>query len=271
MTLGRGAAAAVAVAANSSAEQSRNAACGFEWVTGGTINRISRRRLSQKNLKRLTRVVHSGARLAGKDACPASASRPTSRSRHAAPQCGQVSLPVISCASRPALHAQPADSGEPVTYKEKNPMLLYFKHLHPSAPAKQPEKSGPSCYNANRNQGKHLGGTKINAIPPRESWEQLRRTTKVGKPEVAHVSRRAVSPFVATCLCSMSLQQHRQRRRRRRSGGVNTRESNEIAPGMWGVVTWFRPAPSTQTIENKRTILRHRAPTPRKTEISPYM
>ena len=122
---------------------------------------------------------------------------------------------------------------------------------------------------------KHLGGATINAIPLRESWKQQRGTTKVGKvatSEVARVSRRAVSPFVATCLCSMSLQ-HLQRRRRRcrRSGGVNTRESNEIAPVMWGVVTRVRPAPSTQTIENKRTILRHRARGPRKTEISPYM
>ena len=202
---------------------------------------------------------------------------------------GQASLPVISSglqswASRPALHAQPADSGGPVTLKEKNPMLLYFKHLHPSTPAKLPEKSGPSCYNANRNQGKHLGGTKINAIPPRESWEQQRGTTKVATSGVARVSRRAVSPFIptpksdvageGTYPCSMSLQ-HGQRRRRRcrlsRSGGVNTRESNEIAPVMWGVVTRVRPAPSTQTIENKRTILRHRPPAPRKTGITPYM
>ena len=56
-----------------------------------------------------------------------------------------------------------------------------------------------------------------------------------------------------------------------RSGGVNTHESNEIAPGMWGVVTRVRPATSTQTIENKRIILRHLPRTPRKTEISPYM
>ena len=171
-----------------------------------------------------------------------------------------------------------------MTLKEKNPMLLYFKHLHPSTPAKLPEKSGPSCYNANRNQGKHLGGTKINAIPPRESWEQQRGTTKVATSGVARVSRRAVSPFIptpksdvageGTYPCSMSLQ-HGQRRRRRcrlsRSGGVNTRESNEIAPVMWGVVTRVRPAPSTQTIENKRTILRHRPPAPRKTGITPYM
>ena len=174
-----------------------------------------------------------------------------------------------------------------MTLKEKNLMLLYFKHLHPSAPARRPEKSGPSCYNANRNQGKHLGGTKINAIPPRESWEQQRGTTKVAKVAtsgVARVSRRAVSPFIclarghrisrATYPCSMSLR-HGQRRRRRcrlsRSGGVNTRESNEIAPVMWGVVTRVRPAPSTQITENKRTILRHRPPAPRKTGITPYM
>ena len=124
---------------------------------------------------------------------------------------------------------------------------------------------------------KHLGGTMINAIPLRESWKQQRGTTKVGKvatSEVARVSRRAVSPFVATYLRSMSLQ-HGQPRLRlcrpSRSGGVNTHESNEIAPVMWGVVTRIRPAPSTQTIENKRTILRHRARGPRKTEISPYM
>ena len=40
---------------------------------------------------------------------------------------------------------------------------------------------------------------------------------------------------------------------------------------MRGVVTRVRPAPSAQTIENKRTILRHRARAPRKTEISPYL
>ena len=154
-------------------------------------------------------------------------------------------------ASRPALHAQPADSGEPVTLKEKNSMLLYFKHLHPSAPAKRPEKSGPSCYNANKKERKR-GTTKV---------------AKVATSGVARVSRRAVSPFVATCLSSMSLH-HGQPRGRRcrpsRSGGVNTREFNEIAPGMWGVVTRARPAPSTQTIENKRTILRHRPRAPRK-------
>ena len=141
---------------------------------------------------------------------------------------------------------------------------------------------------------KHLGGAMISAIPLRESWQQQRGTTKVGKvatSEVARVSRGAVSPFIptpksdvageATCLCTMSLQ-HLQRRRRRRSRstgamrvlrlfGAKTHESNEIAPVMWGVVTRVRPAPSTQTIENKSTILRHRARGPRKTEISPYM
>ena len=98
------------------------------------------------------------------------------------------------------------------------------------------------------------------------------KVAKVATSGVARVSRRAVSAFAATYPCSTSLQ-HGQRRRRRpsRSGGVNTRESNEIAPVMWGVVTRVRPAPSTQTIENKRTILRHRARGPRKTEISPYL
>ena len=131
------------------------------------------------------------------------------------------------------------------------------------------------------------GGTKANAIPPRESWKQPKGTTKVakvGRPELAHVSRRAVSPFVclarghrisrATYLRSMSLQHGQPRRRRCRPSRpirAKTHESNDIAPAMWGVVTRTRPAPSTQTIENKRTILRHRARGPRKTEISPYM
>ena len=56
-----------------------------------------------------------------------------------------------------------------------------------------------------------------------------------------------------------------------RSFRAKTHESNEIASVMWGVLTRVRPAPSTQTIENKRTILRHRPRAPRKTEISPYM
>ena len=67
-------------------------------------------------------------------------------------------------ASRPALHAPPTDSGEPVTLKEKNSMLLYFKHLHPSAPAKRPEKSGRSCYNADRKSS----GTSTSAVAQRQ-------------------------------------------------------------------------------------------------------
>ena len=123
---------------------------------------------------------------------------------------------------------------------------------------------------------KHLG-TKINAIPPRESWEQRRRTTKVetrsgARLQTCRVAIRGDIIFAAPC--GMSLQ-HSQPRRGRcrpsRSGSVNTHESNEIAPVMWGVVTRVRPAPSTQTIENKRTILRHRPRTPRKTEIYHYM
>ena len=169
-------------------------------------------------------------------------------------------------------------------------MLLYFNHLHPSAPAKRPEKSGPSCYNADRKSS----GTSTSAVAQRQKQSCRRRAgnnkrgttkvAKVGKPEVARVSRRAVSPFVclarghrisrATYRCKMSLQ-HGQRYQRRcrpsRSDGANTREFNEIAPGMWGVLTRARPAPSTQTIENKRTILRHRPRTPRKTEIYQYM
>ena len=70
------------------------------------------------------------------------------------------------------INAQPPDSGEPVTLKEKNPMPLNLNHLHPSTPAKRPEKAGPSCYNANRKLSgkKHLGGgTKISAIPPQRA------------------------------------------------------------------------------------------------------
>ena len=98
-------------------------------------------------------------------------------------------------------------------------------------------------------------------------------TTKVAKvatSDVACVSRHVVSPFVATYPCGMSSQNGQRRRphcRPSRSDGANTHESNEIVPAMWGVVTQIRPAPSTQTIENKRAILRHRARGPRKTEI----
>ena len=115
-------------------------------------------------------------------------------------------------------------------------------------------------------QEKHLGGgTKTNAIPPSESWKQQKGTAKVakvGKPEVARVSRRALSPFVclarghrisrATYRCSMSLQHGQRCRRRCRSscsGGANTRAFNEIAPGMWGVVTQARPAPQLKPLK----------------------
>ena len=74
----------------------------------------------------------------------------------------------------------------------------------------------------------------------------------------------------------MSLQ-HGQRRRRRphpsrssgamrvlRLFGAKTHESNEIASAMSGVLTRVRAAFSTQTIENKRIIFRHRHRAPRK-------
>ena len=123
--------------------------------------------------------------------------------------------------------------------ERKNPMPLNLNHLHPSTPAKPPEKSGPSCYNANRkSSGKAPRRRhKDKCNPAAESWKQRRGTTKVATSGVARVSRRAVSPFVVTYLCSMSLQHDQPRRRRcrlSRSGGVNTHESNEIAPGMWG-------------------------------------
>ena len=186
----------------------------------------------------------------------------------------------MSWASRPALDAQPPDSGEPVTLQENNLMLLYFKHLRPPAPAKRPGKSGPSCYNANRKSSrKSTSAKRHKAIPLRRAGKKLGTTkvmtkvAKAGKPEVAHVSRGAVSPFVATYLCSSLRHVFAawSKAPASRSSRAKTHESNEIAPGMWGVVTRVRPATSTQTIENKRTILRHRPRTPRKTEISPYM
>ena len=121
-------------------------------------------------------------------------------------------------------------------------------------------------------QEKHLGGgTTINAIRCGERGQQ-RGTTKVAKVAasgVARVSRRAVSPFVATYLCKWS--RRRLRPHLCRSPRANTHESNEIAPVMWGVLTRLRPAPSTQTIENKRTILRHPPRAPRKTGITRYL
>ena len=130
-------------------------------------------------------------------------------------QCGAASLPAMSWASRPALHAQPPDSGKRVTFKEKNPMRLYFKHLHPSPlPSGPKNPAPPATMQTESRQENHLGGgKKINAIPPRESWKQRMGATKVAKVAtsgVARVSRRAVSPFVATYPCSMSLQ-HGQR------------------------------------------------------------
>ena len=129
-------------------------------------------------------------------------------------------------------------------------------------------KPGTTKFATTKVQTAKAGTTKVRTtrVP---TW-----TTRVATPNVAHVSRRAVSPFVATYLRSTSLQHGQPRRcrcRLSRSGRVNTHESNEIALGMSGVLTRVRPAPSTQTIENKGTILRHRARTPRKTEISPYM
>ena len=157
-------------------------------------------------------------------------------------------------------------------------MLLYFKYLHPSTPAKRPEQSGPSCYNASRKlSGKSTSAAQRYTQSRRGELETAKGTMKVAKMAIsglARVATRAVSPIVATYPCGMS-SQHGQRRQRRcrpsRSGGVNTHESNEIAPGMSGVLTRVLPAPSTQTIENKRTILRHRARAPRKQGNIPYM
>ena len=195
----------------------------------------------------------------------------------------------MSWASRPALHAQPPDSGKRVTFKENNPMRLYFKHLHPSPLPSGPKNPAPSAtMQTESRQENHLGGgKKINAIPPRESWKQRMGATKVAKvatSEVARVSRRAVSPFIPTPksdvagegdislrLVSAAWSKAPASLLPSRSGRVKTRESNEIAPVMWGVVTRVRPAPSTQTIENKRTVLRHRPRNPRKTQITPYM
>ena len=127
-------------------------------------------------------------------------------------QCGAASLPAMSWASRPALHAQPPDSGKRVTFKEKNPMRPYFKHLHPSPlPSGPKNPAPPATMQTESRQENHLGGgKKINAIPPRESWKQRMGATKVAKVAkvatsgVARVSRRAVSPFVATYPCSKS-------------------------------------------------------------------
>ena len=165
-----------------------------------------------------------------------------------------------------------------MTLKEKNLILLYFKHLHRLTPAKRPEKSGRSCYNASRkSSGKASRRHKEKCNPAAESWKQQRGTTKmakVGTPNVARVSRRAVSPFVclarghrisrATYLRTTSHHNHSTRLCPSRLIRAKTHESNEIAPAMWGVLTRVRPARSTQTIENKRAILRHRARAPRK-------
>ncbi len=71
-----------------------------------------------------------------------------------------------------------------VHVKAKKPTLHFFKHLHPPTPVKRTKENGPACYNANGKGGDRSG------------------TPKADTPDVAHVSRRAVSPFVATCLYS---------------------------------------------------------------------
>ena len=72
--------------------------------------------------------------------------------------------------------------------ERKNPMLLYFKHLHPSTPAKRPEKAGPSCYNANRK----LSGKSTSAAAQRQVQSRRREleTTK-GDDESGDIRRGA--------------------------------------------------------------------------------
>ena len=208
-------------------------------------------------------------------------------------------MPVISWASRPALPCPTAKFARTGDVERKKFYAPLFQPLTSIRPCQATRKIRPCLLQCKRKVVREStwvaahgpieacvrkpGTTKSAATKVRTAKAGTTKvrttrvptwTTRVAAPGVARVSRRAVSPFVATCLCSMSLQ-HGQPRRRRcrpsRSGGVNTHESNEIAPAMSGVLTRVRPAPSTQTIENKRTILRHRPRNPRKTEISPYM
>ena len=105
----------------------------------------------------------------------------------------------------------------------------------------------------------------------------------VAKPGVARVSTRAVSTFIPTPESvagegDISLQHVFAAWSKAPASAprqplirAKVHESNEIALVMSGVLTRVRPAPSTQTIENKRIILRHRARPPRKQGKYPYM
>ena len=65
----------------------------------------------------------------------------------------------------------------PVTDHQNIPAALFLQALRLHSPRAASQKTDPACYNAN--SGKKL------------RWRQA---------NVAHVSRRAVSPFLATCL-----------------------------------------------------------------------
>ena len=159
--------------------------------------------------------------------------------------------PYLSCLGLQA--AQSSKTVRPVTLDQKILILLCIKHLQPSASAKRTEKSDPACYNGNGKQQRkdmlQMGTTKV-------------ATTKRRTPNLAHVSRRAVSPFLATCLCGMTKASVSAPVSHSPSRGQDTRILR-ITAVLTGVMTPHRSAPTTRTVEKKGIIHQHRVRDPR--------